>query len=291
MNENASDQPLQSADSPLEKAAFPAREPAFNLAPVIVWLIAACTAIHLARVYLLDAHQDAALLGAAAFIPEFYSGRYPIDVYTFTSPVTYSLLHGSSIHLGVNMIWLAAFGSPLAYRLGTARLLVFWAFTAAAAALLHYIVHMNDVAPLIGASGAISGMMGAAARFGFRIDRTGSKPAFGGRLLPFSAVFRSRMVVTFLTIWMAVNLATGLVGFGPDSANTIAWEAHIGGFLAGFLCIGWFDVHPASHDLGPDGRPAEESATDLEMRAARAHDSSQPSGVGGRVGAGEGDHE
>ncbi|QPC87868.1 rhomboid family intramembrane serine protease [Mesorhizobium sp. NBSH29] len=230
----------------------PAREPAFNLAPVIVWLAGICVVVHLVRVYLMDAHQDAVLLGAAAFIPEFYSGRYPIDIYAFTSPVTYSFLHGSMMHLGINMIWLAAFGSPLAYRLGTLRFLGFWMLTAVAAALLHYLLHMNDAVPLIGASGAISGMMGAAARFGFRIDRQARHPAFAGILMSFSAVFGSRTVVTFLTIWMAVNLITGLIGFGPGSQDSIAWEAHIGGFLAGFLLIGWFDREPAPEFVEPD---------------------------------------
>jgi membrane associated rhomboid family serine protease len=127
---------------------------------------------------------------------------------------------------------------------------LFWAFTALCAAALHYVLHMMDEAPLIGASGAISGMMGAAARFGFQIDRSSGKPAFAGRLMPIAAVFRSRSVVTFLAVWMAVNLVTGLVGFAPGVDDTIAWEAHIGGFLAGFLCIDWFDKQQRAGDPG-----------------------------------------
>lgn len=217
------------------------REPIFNLPGVVVVLIAICTLIHLLRTYVLDPEQDLALLVGAAFVPAFYSGRFAIDISSFTSPFTYAFLHGSILHLVVNMIWLAAFGSPLANRLGVVRFLLFWAFTSLCAALLHYVLHMADQSPLIGASGAISGMMGAAARFGFQIDRRSGKPAFAGRLMPVAAVFRSRSVVTFLAVWMVVNLATGLVGFTPGVDDAIAWEAHIGGFLAGFLCIDWFD--------------------------------------------------
>jgi membrane associated rhomboid family serine protease len=207
----------------------------------VVALIALCALVHFARVYAMSAGQNLDLLLRTAFIPIRYSGQFDLNVYAFTSPITYSFLHGSFMHLAVNMVWLAAFGSPLAYRLGAPRFLVFWVFTAVSAALTHYVLHMTDPAPLVGASGAISGMMGAAARFGFQIERRSDKPTFAGDLMPVTAVFKSRTVVTFLTVWMVVNLITGVTSFVPGSDNPIAWEAHVGGFLAGFLCIGWFD--------------------------------------------------
>lgn len=217
------------------------REPVFNLPPVVVTLIAVCVVIHLIRVYLLTVPQDLELLIRAAFIPIRYSGQFPIDVYAFTTPLTYSLLHGGLAHLAINMIWLAAFGSPLANRMGWQRFVCFWAVTSVAAAGLHYVLHAGDHAPLVGASGAISGMMGAAARFAFRIDRSEGRAAFRGEVLPVATVLRLRGVLTFLAVWMAVNLVTGLVGFTPGSDDRIAWEAHIGGFLAGFLGVAYFD--------------------------------------------------
>jgi membrane associated rhomboid family serine protease len=105
---------------------------------------------------------------------------------------------------------------------------------------LHYVLHRFDQSPLIGASGAISGMMGAAARFGFRIDRGSGKAGFAGPVLPVSLVLRSRNTVVFLAVWMVVNLVTGLVGLGIGAGQQIAWEAHIGGFLAGFFLVGRF---------------------------------------------------
>jgi membrane associated rhomboid family serine protease len=228
-------------EDPDRDGRAPAREPVFNIPAVVVALIALCVGIHAARLYVLDLNQDLELLVRAAFIPVRYSGDYSLDVYAFTSPVTYSLLHGSIPHLVINAIWLAAFGAPLAVRIGPLRFLAFWIATAVAAAALHYVLHATDNAPLVGASGAISGMMGAAARFGFRVDRRPGGAGFAGPILPVAHVLRMRGVLTFLAVWMGVNLVTGLAGFMPGDESRIAWEAHIGGFLAGFLGVRCFD--------------------------------------------------
>lgn len=220
------------------------REPVFNLPAAVLVLIAACTGLHLVREYLLTVEQDIDLLLRAAFFPIRYSGAFEIDLYALTSTVTYAFLHGGFAHLIINMIWLAAFGSPLANRFGAFRFVLFWIFTALAAAAMHYVIYPLDPAPLVGASGAVSGMMGAAARYGFRTGRIGGKPIFAGRRLSVAEALTSRTVVIFLAIWMAVNLISGLGFLTPDMENPIAWEAHIGGFAAGFFLIAPFDRAP-----------------------------------------------
>ncbi len=190
---------------------------------------------------MLTPQQDIELLIRAAFIPVRYSGQYDVDFYAFSSPFTYTFLHGGWAHLIVNMIWLAAFGSPLASRIGALRFALFFAVTGVAAAFFFFAIHPQTQAPLIGASGSISGMMGAAARFAFHVDRSSGKGAFAGPLLPFRAVFRSRATLSFLAVWMVINIVTGVVGFVPGEDSQIAWEAHIGGFLAGFLGLRFFD--------------------------------------------------
>ena len=139
------------------------------------------------------------------------------------------------------MVWLAAFGSPVANRFGTLWFSLFFAATGLAAVMLFWAVHPLGQEPLVGASGAISGMMGAAARFGFRIDRSSGKAAFAGAPLPITEVFRSRSVMAFLAVWMVINLVTGFFGFALGLDGQIAWEAHIGGFVAGFFGLRAFD--------------------------------------------------
>jgi len=226
-----------------EQRARPAqawREPILNLPPVIVALIAVCVAVQLVQSYVLTPQQDGAFLISAAFIPMRYSGQYMIDAYAFTTPITYAFLHGGFAHLAVNMVWLAAVGTPLANRIGWVRFLLFWVVCGAAAAGLHYVVHPTEYSPLVGASGAIAGMMAAAARYLFRVNRFSSAPAFAGPLLPILISLRSPQVLIFIVVWMGGNLLVGLLG-APGVSGSIAWEAHVGGFLAGFLLLGLFE--------------------------------------------------
>lgn len=224
--------------------AAPPREPVFNMPATVVGVMALCTGTFLIQNYLLDAYGQQMLLTYAAFIPIRYSGQYQIDVWAFTSPFTYALLHGGFAHLIINMVWLAAFGSPLENRIGATRFIIFFAVTGLAAAGLFYVIHPDGQSPLVGASGSISGMMGAAARFAFRIDRSSGKAAFAGAPLPMRDVLRSRGTMTFLAVWMVVNLATGLIGLAPGDESQIAWEAHIGGFAAGFFGLRLFEKRP-----------------------------------------------
>ncbi|MDX8440069.1 rhomboid family intramembrane serine protease [Mesorhizobium australafricanum] len=230
------------AEPPPDEASEPRRrEPVFNLPPVVLAVIAICAIVYLLQQYVLNETQQMTLLYDGAFIPVLYTGQYGFDWFLFTRPFTYAFMHGGVAHIAINMIWLAAFGSPLANRLGALRFAMFYAVTGLASVVLFWALHPYGEVPLVGASGAISGMMGAAARYGFHVDRSSGTAAFAGEPLPIAAVLRSRGVMTFLGVWMLINLATGLLGFAPGIDGQIAWEAHIGGFVAGFFGLRFFD--------------------------------------------------
>jgi len=233
---------MSGAPEPGQPAHGP--EPIFNVPAVVMAIIGLCVGIYLMQAYVLNDSQNLVLLYDASFIPALYTGQYGFDWFMLSRPFTYTFLHGSFTHVAVNMVWLAAFGPPLANRFGAARFAFFFAMTGLAAAAFFWVIHPTMEAPLVGASGSISGMMGAAARFGFHMDRSSGKSAFAGAPLPFSMVVRSRSVVAFLAVWMIINLVTGLVGLGAGGSDQIAWEAHIGGFLVGFFGIRLFDRRP-----------------------------------------------
>jgi membrane associated rhomboid family serine protease len=242
----------------------PTREPAFNLPGVVLGSLLVLAGIHVVRVLLLSADTDVEVLLYFAFIPARYGTEYAgvlpggvaADVWTF---VTYALLHGDLTHLAVNCLWLAAFGSAVAWRFGTARFLLFSAAAAAAGAGLHLFMHEGELVPMIGASAAISGQMAAAIRFAFRDGgplgaiRGHGRAAFRAPAEGLLEALRQPQVMIFLLVWFGLNLLFGLGAVampGTEEAD-IAWEAHVGGFLFGLVGFRLFDPIPPASRLAP----------------------------------------
>lgn len=238
------DEQVKDAPAENESESLPRREPAFNLPQSLVVVIAGLFAVHVLRTYLLSSDTDYALLVEFAFFPVRY--LFPLGEQGLAwlwSPVTYSLLHGSWEHLIFNVFWLVAFGAPVVRRIGPARLTVFWCLSAAAAVAFHCLFHWGEQIPVIGASGVVSALMGAAARFVFSPDgRISRDAAHLNPRLPVLAALSNRSVLFFAGILFLSNILIGLGAFAlSGGAGTIAWEAHIGGFLFGFLLFAPFD--------------------------------------------------
>ena len=228
------------------------RQPMFNLPPVIVRLLVFLLAVHFLRALILSDDADLWVLLTFAFIPGRITGAVDIafpgglagEVWTF---VTYATLHANLMHLLVNGVWLAAFGSPLAWRFGPRRFLAFSACAAAAGAVAHLLTHAGEAIPMVGASAAISGHMAAICRFAFDRDRSAGFLPMGQRdwrrpARPLADILRDGRVLGFLGAWFAVNLFFGLTNAGAGTeSGTLAWEAHIGGFLFGLLAFRFFD--------------------------------------------------
>jgi membrane associated rhomboid family serine protease len=234
------------------------REPFFNIPPVVVAVLAALAFIHVVRTILLSDEQDIEFLLTFAFIPARYDtsalggvlpGGFGAELWTF---VTYSLIHADWTHYGVNAVWLLPFGSAVARRFGASRFLAFFAVTAAAGAAMHLVTHAGEQNPMIGASAAISGTMAAAMRFAFQRGgplgfwRDGDDAAYRVPAIPLTGVLSDARVLAFLAVWFGINILFGL-GTLPitGSDQVVAWQAHIGGFLAGLFLFSWFD--PAPH--------------------------------------------
>jgi len=236
-----------------------ASEPMFNVPRVVAATVAVLASIHAIREFILPESADLAVLAWFAFIParydptplvEAYPGGMAADVWTF---VTYALLHGSWLHLGLNAIWLLAFGTPVARRFGAVRFLSFFAMAAAAGAIAHLVSHTGERAPMVGASAAISGFMAAAIRFVFQpggpLDLWRARDGLPHLVpaAPLPAALRDPRILAFLAVWFGLNLLFG-IGSLPifDGGQPVAWQAHVGGFLAGLLAFAAFDpIGPA----------------------------------------------
>jgi len=233
------------------------REPLFNIPPVVVALLAVLALIHAVRTLALSDEQDIEFLLTFAFIPARYDasvldgvlpGGFGAELWTF---VTYALIHADWTHLGVNTVWLLPFGSAVARRFGAPRFLAFLVVTAAAGAAMHLLTHAGEQFPMIGASAAISGTMAAAMRFAFQRGgplsfwRTGGHADYHVPAIPLTGVLSDARVLAFLAVWFGINILFGLGSLPITGGDqVVAWQAHIGGFLAGLILFSWFDPAP-----------------------------------------------
>jgi membrane associated rhomboid family serine protease len=233
-------------------------QPILNVPTIVTAISALLVAVHVVRSFVSE-ETDLQILLSLAFVPARYDAlpmRLPLpggeaaDAWTF---ITYALLHGDYVHLLVNLVWFLAFGSAVAWRFGSARFAAFFAVTAAAGALAHLLTHWGEFAPLVGASAAISGAMAASMRFAFEAGgplgflRDGTTRSYRVPAAPLMRALRNPQVLAFLGVWFLINLGFG-IGSVPElfGEGTIAWEAHIGGLLAGLLLFQIFDpVAPA----------------------------------------------
>jgi membrane associated rhomboid family serine protease len=227
----------------------PRNEPAINAPGIVIAMLAVLVAIHAGRGFL-DAEADQQVLLYLALLPVRIGpigaelpGGFSVGL---SSLATHALLHGDWMHLLVNGAWFLAFGSLIARRTSVLGFLVLFIVCTVAGGLAYIAVNGLSQTIVIGASGAVSGLMGA----GFRLIFTAFE--FGGIAIlqrhpdlvprmPLGYALRDRRTMVATGIWVLVNLALGLFGPALIGADGIAWEAHLGGFLAGFLLFGMFD--------------------------------------------------
>lgn len=225
------------------------REPIFNVPAVVVVLIAIFVAIHLGR-ELLDRQQEDWLLWTLAFVParmSEFGGRVPGPQWaTYTSFITHMLVHGDLVHLAVNSAWLLAVGTPVARRMNWASFLLFATLCGIGGALFFLAVNPGLRSPMIGASGAISGLMAAMFRLIYAANDAYGRAVLREQTehapsLSLTGILRSRPALMAIVVWVAINLVFGLGVGDMMSGAGIAWEAHLGGFFTGLLLFGLFD--------------------------------------------------
>jgi membrane associated rhomboid family serine protease len=234
-----------------------------NVPPAVTAMLLVLGLVHAVRELILTRQANIEVLELFAFIPARYDpvvvaqgvpGGVGAQVWTF---VSYALIHGDLTHLGVNAVWLLAFGSAVARRFDTVRFIIFMAVTAVAGAAMHLATHWGEHVAVVGASAAISGCMAAATRFAFQrggplgLWRVHEAHAYHVPAAPLRVALLDARILAFLLVWFGLNLLLGLGSLslaGED--QQIAWEAHIGGFLAGLLLFPWFDPVGSEHDVG-----------------------------------------
>lgn len=219
------------------------KQPIFNLPIIIPLLIGVMALVHFLRLYVASDESNYWIIVQFAFIPARYINAELLSLAPsaiYWTPLSYSFLHADWTHLIMNSFWLLAFGGVTARRLGILRFLILFIIGAIFGAGLHIIFHANEIAPMIGASASVSACMGAAIRL-----PAFSQAKFEGdisemKIRTVMETLENQQAITFIVLWFGINLlfGSGVIDI-TGSGNPIAWEAHIGGFFAGFFL---FDV-------------------------------------------------
>ncbi|MCB0284227.1 MAG: rhomboid family intramembrane serine protease [Calditrichaeota bacterium] len=158
----------------------------------------------------------------------------------FTKVITSMFVHGDLLHLAGNLLYLWIFGDNVEYILGHGRYFVFYLVVGAGAAALQVAFNPDSVIPMVGASGAISGILGA---YLLKFPRNRVSILFF-----FFIIIRIVKVPAFIALglWFLFQLYNGyfthITALGPDGG--VAWFAHIGGFVSGAVLIKFFEWYP-----------------------------------------------
>jgi len=190
---------------------------------VTITLIVLNVAMYLLQLLLTDQDRDAFLIGF---------GLVPAN-FTMLNAFTAMFVHGGLAHLGGNMLFLWIFGDNVEDRLGHGRFIAFYLMCGFAAAIAQTALNPNSLVPMVGASGAIAGVMGA-----YLVLYPHSRVLM---LFPFPVFLFELPAVVFLAIWFLVQFLNGINQLPIFERNAIsggvAFWAHVMGFVVGLILV------------------------------------------------------
>ena len=220
----------------------------YRATPTVTYvLISLCVLAFLYQITLSSADAERLLI-EYAFVPARYTdgtwaaskGLSRANLIPF---MTSMFLHGGLFHLISNMWTLWIFGPALEDRLGRARYLVLYLLAGIVAGIAHFVFNISSAIPTIGASGAIAGVLGAYARR-FLYAWINVLQPIG--LFP---LFFYLPAMLFAAVWFFTQLVQATSSLIPGVSGGIAWWAHIGGFIMGWIMV---------RRVAPKADPAEE---------------------------------
>lgn len=199
----------------------PAHPPMINL-PAVTKILIILNVIIFAIMQFLSRDAEIWVLLNFGFIPSMFAGITEFNsIYNALSPITHMFLHSGFLHIGMNVAMLAAFGAGVEQAYGAQRYLAFYIACGLIGALAHAVLDPSSMAPVVGASGAISGLFAAILII---LQRAGGLGQGKYGLWP------------FIALWCGLSFLFAFTGGGLGMGN-IAWAAHLGGFLGGFALM------------------------------------------------------
>jgi membrane associated rhomboid family serine protease len=219
-----------------------------DIQPVVtISLIIACTLVFLYEVSLPEKLGELFVYTYGAIPALVVGGHLPppelLTIPASATLVTSMFLHGGWLHLIGNMLYLWIFGNNIEDVMGHVRFVIFYVACGILAALSHAVIEPSSTVPMVGASGAISGVLGAYLLLFPRAQVL--------VLIPLGIFTRTMYVPAgfVLGFWFVMQVLSGGMSLGREGGG-VAFFAHIGGFLAGMLLIGLFK-HPHVRFFAP----------------------------------------
>ena len=154
------------------------------------------------------------------------------------SLITNIFVHGDLMHLIGNMLFLWIFGDNIEYLIGHMRYIFFYLLCGIFATLSQYFIYPHSAIPMIGASGAISGIMGA-----YLLKFPSNRVTVLFILFIFIHFIKVPAIVV-LSIWFIYQIVQGYFFLGEQNLGGVAWFAHIGGFISGIILVKVFEFRP-----------------------------------------------
>lgn len=201
------------------------KEAFLNLPHFTKYLLFTILSIHIVVGILLDTNYVNWVYMNLGFIPGRFTGDVPFESLALITPLTHIFLHGGWLHIAMNGIMLLAFGAGVEKWLGGKMMLKLFVFSALFGLIFHFALNYNSHHPMIGASGGLSGLFAVAL---IMLRRQNALPMGKYGFLP------------LIFLWVSISVLFGSMG-GLDGSQ-IAWAAHVGGFLGGFILVKWMKI-------------------------------------------------
>jgi membrane associated rhomboid family serine protease len=208
--------------------------------PIVTWALIGANVLIFVATLSLDRAAGEALVMRFGVIPDvLVHGSWTTlrgdggAIGSLITPITSMFLHGGLLHLGSNMLFLHVFGDNVEDVLGRGRFILFYLVCGLGAVAGQILVDPESVVPMIGASGAISGVLAGYMTLFPHARVVTLVPIF------IFIHFMDLPAGFFIVLWFALQLVQGYLSLGiiADGGGGVAWFAHIGGFLAGLVCV------------------------------------------------------
>lgn len=190
-----------------------------------MWVLAAVCFLVLVRLALLPDAEAARITASLGVVPARLMST-PVDPQQLLTLVTSSLLHAGWLHLIVNVLYLVVFGPIVEARLGRLRFITLFVAAGVGGALAHALADPASTVPLVGASGAVAGVLGA-----HLVLEPHGKIVTAVPVVVFVEI--AELPASFvIALWFAVQVAA-VIGPTAGTGSPVAWYAHLGGFALG----------------------------------------------------------